>query len=306
MTDLRLEVMNSKKYALAPVSGEARAPKQKKTEPDYDVLKMLGAATTYLQEKPQTRQETTDKELEVQCMYQVKICQQDLLVVSEVAGTFLDTVDDAFYYFQSRSMKFAKDRLTLSTPSLNPMKHLMAFLGTTLTTAKRKHSEFADACDKAIDSIKPSAVTCASKTSECYNTWIWYILLAMAIIVLSCIIYFSDNRIAAIILVPVVALILVGFYRSATSAKRLNTSFKMFGAKLDSLLEYACTMKVRMARIHTTIEHLAAQTDSIIRAIEAKDTTWLQDAMDRFEGILTTADGTNRKCFRDMIQNLKD
>ena len=100
------------------------------------------------------------------------------------ACTFLDTVDDAFYYFQSRSMKFAKDRLTLSTPSLNPMKHLMAFLGTTLTMAKRKHSEFADACDKAIDSIKPSAETCVSKTSECYNTWIWNILLAMAIIVL--------------------------------------------------------------------------------------------------------------------------
>ena len=40
-------------------------PEAEKTEPVYDVIKMLGAAITYLQDKTQARQETTDKKLEV-------------------------------------------------------------------------------------------------------------------------------------------------------------------------------------------------------------------------------------------------
>ena len=45
----------------------------------------------------------------------------------------------------------------------------MGLLQTTFTVAKAKHSEFTIACDKAIDSCKPSAETCVSKTRECYN-----------------------------------------------------------------------------------------------------------------------------------------
>ena len=133
------------------------------------------------------------------------------------------------------------------------------------------------------------------------------IYLASAVIMSTIMLVIMTGIIAVIILgsSSVLVIALMEGYHNITSAKRLKTSFTKYGKKLDSLLENACTMKVRMARIHTTIKCFAAQRDSIIHAIEAKDTTWLQDAMDRFEGVLTTNDGTNRKCIRDMIQDLK-
>ena len=134
------------------------------------------------------------------------------------------------------------------------------------------------------------------------------IYLASAVIMSTIMLVIMTGIIAVIILgsSSVLVIALMEGYHNITSAKRLKTSFTKYGKKLDSLLENACTMKVRMARIHTTIKRFAAQRDSIIHAIEANDTTWLQDAMDRFEGILTATDGTNRKCIRDMIQGLKE
>ena len=176
-----------------------------------------------------------------------------------------------------------------SAPDLNPMKQSMDFLGTTLTTAEKKHSEFADACDKAIDNIKPSVETCVSKTRECYRIWPYVLItllvaifcimvgiyLALTVIMSTIMLAIMTGIIAVIILgsSSVLVFALMEGYHNITSAKRLKTSFTKYGKKLDSLLENACTMKMRMARIHTTIKRFAAQRDSIIRAIEAEDTT---------------------------------
>ena len=270
-------------------------------------------------------------EEEIKNIPQVKtaLCAMKLSV--EIASCLLDKVVDISYYFQSKSMKDAIQKLSCTPPDLNPLRDLLSLLGNTLQMAESKYSELVEACDVASQSCHEAAEMCARNVTDSQKkkgvtkgvsgtaaTAGGIAAGGIAISVVTGALTFGMGTIVGLG-VTAVAVGVVGLAGFATGvgtavatdhiAKKYQESednFRRIGGEFDALLGFANELKEGVAQVHTTQVNISANVNNVKDSKDNESIALIKEALKRLKKTCTDTYVTTSECRDEVKSKMKE
>ena len=248
---------------------------------------------------------------EIKHNYKVRAALHNLKLVFEAAYAFLDKVDDVFYYCQSNSMSSVIQELNRPHPNLQSLHDLMDHLGNLLAKAETKYSELVGACNAAIQSCREAEIVCARMEKESRRkkvaargvggtaagaTLAGGTAAAAGGVVATGV---AASAVAGVLMLGIGAIVHVGLaitashccsgWRSigtavathhiASKYAKSAAAFKRICEDFDTLLHFAFSLKEEVAQVHTVLENVAAQVNSILYSVDRTNMSLIRDSV---------------------------
>ena len=277
-------------------------------------------------------QEAKNKEIGHESQLRTTRCK--LLLVVEVAFAFLDKMNDIVFYCQNRSMANARQELCHSPPNLKPLRNLIRLLKKTSTQANKQYLELMDECNKACDSCDKTAQDCERMERKSRNkkratkgiggavaagTGLAGIAGAAGTLAAGGVflgVVFGPLTFGVSTVVGLgVAAAAAGVGGTAVAvgagvathfvAKDFEESEASFGEdsrEFKSLLNSARGLKVGVVQVHTKLEDIATQVDSLKYNIRKEDIALIEDTLERLNQACTISYATTSRC-RDEVES---
>ena len=279
---------------------------------------------------------------EIKQMHSVKTALYKLLSVLECAYAFLDKVDDVFYYCQSDTMKAAREGLALSPPDLKPLRDLMGQLGICLAQAQHKYAEFVSACNEATHSCGEAEMACARKEREYRNkkkttkgvggaaagaALVGGTAAATGGVVATGI---AASAIAGVFTLGIGTIVGLGITAAAATAvgvagtaagvgtavathyvaskyAKSEATFRRIRRQFDTLESFGYDLNQRVDEVHTALENISAQIDSICYGVLHNSTTTLiKDSVKRLNTVCTASYGNSSRLREEVKAKVED
>ena len=280
---------------------------------------------------------------EIKHEYKVRAALHDLKLVDETAVAFLNKVDDVFYYCQCNSMSSVIQELNCPRPNLQSLHNLMGHLGNLLAQAETKYSEFVAACNAAIHSCREAEIVCTRMEEESRRkkkaargvggtaagaTLAGGTAAAAGGVVatgvaVSAVAGAFTLGIGAIVGLAITAgaatavgvagaatgiVTAVATHYIASKYAKSEAAFKKIREDFDTLLRFAFSLKEEVAQVHTILENVAAQVDSILYSVGRTNMSLIRDSVTRLNTVCKASYGhtsRSRECVRIKTEELR-
>ena len=263
---------------------------------------------------------------EIKGHYQVKTALCDLKLVAETAHTFLGKADDMFHYCQGSAMAAAKEGLDCSPPNLRPLCDLINLMRVSLAMVEQQCLELLDAYNRVIESCNAAADVCDNKGREYRNkkgaargiggTAAGALMAAgggavatgVAASVVAGVFTFGIGTIVGLGLTAATGIGLgaagtaagvgtaVATHYIASKYAKIKASFRRIREQFETLLGYATGLREGVAELHTLLEHIAAQIQSMYYSVAQRNVALILDAVNRLNVVCVNSYSITSKC----------
>lgn len=275
--------------------------------------------------------------------YKVRAALHDLKLVVEAAYAFLDKVDDVFYYCQCNSMSSVIQELNRPHPNLQSLHDLMDHLGNLLAQAETKYSELVAACNAAIHSCSEAETVCARMEEESRRKKKaargvggtaagaalaggtaaaagGVVATGVAASAVAGVFTLGIGAIVGLAITATAATAVgvagaaagigtaVATHHFASKYAKSEAAFKKIRGDFDNLLRFAFGLKEEVAQVHTVLENVAAQVDSILYSVDRKNMPLIRDSVMRLNTVCKASyshTSRSRDCVRIKTEELR-